>query len=465
MAEETERGKHSNIDLIMGDYKSGLFRLAWPMMISMILTMVYNLVDSVWVAGLGADALAAIGFISPIFMILVGLGSGIGVGANSTIARFIGAKDYKSASNTAMHSLILSIIVSIAGAIIMYILLPVILSAMGASGTNLQFGLDYGRILFTLMIVFIYMNVATGILRGEGDVKRSMYAMATTSVINIVLDPIFIYGLNLGIKGAAWATIISAVISCIILFYWTMIKSDTFVDINFKYFSYSKSILYKILNIAIPSTSEMIILSALGICINYILALTSGADAVAVYTVNFRLLQIGMIPLIGFGEALLTLTGASYGARKFKRLEDTYHYAIRVAVVVAIVLSVVLYLVAPYLCQIFAYSESAALLPQMVESLHILCFWIVGTAFGSLGAMLFQGMGKGFISLILTIIRSFLGEVAFSFLFAIILGFSDLGVYYGTTIGCLVGGLISFVYASQYIKRQRKYYEKGEHIS
>ncbi len=431
------------------------------MILSMALSMLYNLVDSVWVAGLGADALAALGFISPLYMIVVALGNGIGVGANSVIARHIGAKDYPGASNTAVHSLVLAIIVSIAGAILMYFILTPLLEMMGASGTSLEYGIEYGRIIFILMIVFVYMNVCTGILRGEGDVKRAMYVMAFTGLVNIVLDPVFIYGFNLGVVGAAWTTVISATLSCVVLLYWTMIKRDTFVQISFRGFSFDRSLLFKILNIAIPSTAEVIIISALAMTLNYILALTSGAAAVAVYTVDYRLVQIGMVPISGIGQALMTLTGASFGAKNFKRLQDTYMYSIRVAFIVAVIVSLVLYVGAPYLCQIFAYSESAELLPQMVDALHILCFWLLGTAFGILGTMLFQGMGKGFTSLTLTFIRLYLLQVIFSWILAVTLSYADFGVYTGKVLGGIMGGLISFAYASYYVRKQRKEYEEN----
>ncbi len=463
--EETERGKNSNIELLMGDYRTSFLKLAWPMILSMALTMLYNLVDSIWVAGLGADALAALGFTAPLYMILVALGNGIGVGANSVIARYIGAKDHFTASNAAVHSLVLAIIVSIAGAILMYFILSPVLELMGASGANLEYGVEYGRVIFTLMIAFVYMNVSTGILRGEGDVKRAMYVMVATGILNIILDPIFIYGFNLGIVGAAWTTVFSATISCIVLLYWTLIKKDTYVQISFRGFSFDRSLLYKILNVAIPSTAEVIIVSALGITINYILALTSGAAAVAVYTVNFRLIQMGMIPLSGFGQALLTLTGASFGSKRFKRLQDTYFYAIEIGFIAGVAISLVLYFGAPYICQVFAYSESAELLPQMVDALHIFCFWLVGASFGILGAMLFQGLGKGFTSLTLTFIRMYLLQVLFSWIFAVTFSFADYGVYFGMVLGCLAGGLINFSYASYYVRKQRREHENDASVS
>ncbi|MCD7781663.1 MAG: MATE family efflux transporter [Methanosphaera sp.] len=458
---ETEKGKNSNIELIMGDYKQAILRLAWPMMISMALTMAYNLADSIWVAGLGSEAISALGFISPIFMILVGLGNGVGTGANSVIARYIGSKDYDNASNTAMHSLVLAVIISIICAVVMLIILEPLLSVIGASGENLQLGLDYGYIIFGLMIVFVLNNVATGVLRSEGDVKRAMYVMVVTAILNIILDPIFIYILDLGIKGAAWATIVSSLIACLIQIYWLFIKKDTFLEINYKKFKFNRSITTNILNIAIPSTSETLILSGLGIVINYMLTIVSGSVAVAVYTVDFRLLQLGMVPMIGLGSALLTVAGASYGAKDLNRLDESYKYALRTNIIIGIIITVLLYIFAPQLSQLFAYGSSAGLAPLVTDALHIMCIFCIGAALGVSSTMLFQGVGKGFTSLTFTFIRSFICEVLFSYIFAFVLEMGETGIYYGVGIGCIVGGIICVIGALGLLRRLKGNYNQN----
>ena len=196
--------KTDNIELIRGDPKVAIRKLSVPTMLSMLLIMMYNLADSLWVAGLGSDALAALGFISPLFFVIVGIGNGIGAGANSLIARAIGHKDKALADNAASHSIFITIIFSIVLPLILIPLLSPILTLMGA-GRCVSMGVDYGNVVFLFMIVFLFASVASAILRAEGDVNRSMYAMAITAILNIIIDPIFIYVLHMGIVGAAWA--------------------------------------------------------------------------------------------------------------------------------------------------------------------------------------------------------------------------------------------------------------------
>lgn len=460
---EATKGKNSNIELVLGDHKKAIKQLAWPMMVSMFLIMAYNLADGVWVAGLGADALAAIGFITPLFMILVGLGNGIGAGANSVIARFIGSKNYDEANNTAVHSIILTLIISILGAIIMCLVLPTLLEIMGA-GSSTQVALEYGYIVFALMIVFIYSNVATALLRSEGDVKRAMYAMAVTAILNIVLDPLFIYVMGMGISGAAWATVLSATVSCLILIYWIHYKKDTYLDVSFSNFHYETRLVTGILNIAIPSTAENLIFSILGIVENWILVTSAGTVAVAAYTATLRLIQLANIPLMGFGTALLTVAGAAYGAHNYTKVKNSFTYTLKLGLISSTAMIILFYIFAPQISMVFAYSSSASLAPLIAEIIRIMIIFIYSICLGMISAMIFQGVGKGTTSLCLTIIRSLLCEVILSYLFAIVMGWGAYGVYYGVTLGGLIGGFVSFGWATLFIKRLLKNYQPSSEV-
>lgn len=192
MADMT-KGKHANIELITGDPKKAINKLAWPMMLSMLLIMLYNLADSVWVSGLGADALAALGFITPLFMIIIGLGNGIGAGANSLIARAFGAKKDELANNAALHSVVLTVIIGIVIPIILLPLIPEIVVIMGGASVT-ELCMDYSKVTFGLLIVFLFSSVLSSILRSEGDVNRATIAIAITAVLNIIIDPIFKIG-------------------------------------------------------------------------------------------------------------------------------------------------------------------------------------------------------------------------------------------------------------------------------
>jgi Na+-driven multidrug efflux pump len=154
------------------------------------------------------------------------------------------------------------------------------------------------------------------------------------------------------------------------------IKKDTFLNLEFKNFHYENSITWGILNVAIPSTAENLIFSILGIIENYLLVLVAGTVAVATYTAGMRLIQLSMIPLMGFGTALLTVAGASYGARNYKKLQDAFFYTLKLGLIVSTVMAIVFYIFAPQISMIFAYSSSAELAPRIAELIQIMIIFI-----------------------------------------------------------------------------------------
>ncbi len=310
--------KNSSIDdvnkrlsMITGDPKKAIRALSIPMIMSMLLMMTYNLADSIWVAGLGPNSLAALGFVTPVFMMVIGLGNGLGAGANSLISRCIGAKNKKGSDNAAIHSIILTLVLSLLLTGLILIFLKNILLAMGA-GVSINLALQFGQIVFGGLIFLIFSSVASGILRAEGDVKRPMYAMAGTAILNIILDPIFIYHFGWGVAGAAWATVISAMISSLLILYWLVFKRDTYVSLSRKDFSASWTVIKDILQVGLPASAEFFVMSILGILVNIMLVINGGTEAVAVYTAGWRVVMIAMIPAIGIGTAAITVAGAAY---------------------------------------------------------------------------------------------------------------------------------------------------------
>lgn len=444
--------KNDNIDVITGDPKRAIRKLSVPMMISMLLITLYNIADSIWVAGLGSDALAAIGFITPLFMILVGLGNGIGAGANSLIARYIGSDNYKQANNAALHSVMLSVIISVIFTVIMLVLLRPILEMMGA-GNTIDYAMDYGVVVFGFLIIFVFSGVGSAIFRSEGDMKRATYAIAVTAVLNIVLDPIFIYVLNFGIQGAAWATVISATISCLIMAYWIWGKKDLYLDLSFKNFKYSNKITLDTLQVAIPSTAENLVISILAIVVNALLVICEGTDAVAVYTASMRIVQMTMIPLIGIATAVITVAGVAYGAHNYKNLKIGHTYSIKLGLIVSIILSVIMIIFSNQIALAFSYtSASAALAPKIANALMILSLFVIAIPCGIMSSMLFQGVGKGIYSLTITLLRSLILESVLAYTFGIVLGFGVMGVYAGVVLGCFLGGFVGFIWAKIFIK-------------
>lgn len=450
------------ISMITGDPKKAIRALSVPMIISMLLLMAYNLADSIWVAGLGPNSLAALGFITPIFMIVIGLGNGLGAGATSLIARCIGAENKKGADNAAIHSVILTMGLSAVLTVLTVISLPHILMIMGA-GETVGIATQYGQIVFGGLIFLIFSSVASGILRAEGDVKRPMYAMAATVVLNVILDPIFIYYFGWGVSGAAWATVLSSSIASSLMVYWLLLKRDTYVSFSKSDFTPNWKVIKDILVVGLPASAESFVMSVLGIVLNTILVITGGTEAVAVYTAGWRVVMIALIPPIGIGTASITVAGAAYGARKYKNLSIALSYSAKLGVAIAAVTGVITYFFASSIASIFAYSsQSAFMAPSIAAFLQVMCLFFIIVPLGITASSIFQAMGKGITSLILTVIREVVFISVFAYLFAFTLGFGSSGVWWGIVVGGAFGCVIAYVWANRYIKSLRRNYVREE---
>ena len=445
--------KNKNIEMITGDPKKAINKLSTPIIASMFLILINNIIDSVWVAGLGAEPLAALGYITPLFMIMVGFGNGLGAGGNSLISRYIGAEDKSSANNAAIHNLILSLIVSIIITILFLAFLKPLLNLMGA-GSVINYAMDYGFTIFALTFALLMPPIIGGAFRAEGDIKRATVPIAVAAIINMLLDPIFIYTFGMGIKGAALATALGPFISLLLMFYWIFVKKDTYLSYNFKDFENNMGMYKDILVVGIPASLEQLVLSVLTIFVNYMLTIVSGPVAVAVYTVGWRIINIGMLPAIGVGTAAISVAGVAFGSKKYENLRITARYAVKVALIASIIVCIILNVFSNQIALIFSYSQSSAnLAPSIASFLQLMCLFILYVPFGASAGNVFQGVGKGTISFILTTFREFILVLIFAYILGFTFNMGEFGIYCGMLLGGGIGSLICYTCIELYINK------------
>ena len=445
--------KNENVEMITGDPKKAINKLSIPIIASMFLIFANNIIDSIWVAGLGPDPLAALGYVTPLFMIMVGFGNGLGAGGNSLISRYIGAEDKSSANNAAIHNLILSAVVSIVITIIFLVFLKPLLMLMGASSV-IGYATDYAFIIFAWTFGLLMPPIVGGAFRAEGDIKRATVPIALAAIINMILDPIFIYTLNMGIQGAAWATALGPFISLLLMFYWIFVKKDTYLSYNRKDFHNNLTMYKDILVVGIPASLEQLVLSVLTIFVNFMLTIVSGPVAVAVYTAGWRIINIGMLPAIGVGTAAISVAGVAFGARKYENLRIVARYAVKVALIASIIVCVILIVFSNQIAVIFSYSESSAkLAPAIAGFLQIMSLFILYVPFGASAGNVFQGVGKGTISFLLTTFREFILVLIFAYLLGFTFHMGEFGIYCGMLLGGGIGSLICYACIELYINK------------
>ncbi|PHJ14502.1 multidrug transporter MatE [Fervidobacterium sp. SC_NGM5_G05] len=443
-----------NIELLLGDYRKAIVKLSIPNMISMFVQTIYNLVDAIWVAGLGAVTLAAMGFFFPIFMIVVSIATGITVGTSSAISRKIGEKDYEGANSVAEHSILLSLIVSLFTVLIGITTLIPVLKGIGASGEALQKAYDYGFIIFLFTPFLMFNNTVVGILRGEGDSKRPMYAVTFSSILNIFLDPIFIYTFKLGIKGAAWATGISIISATVIFIYYLFFSDKTFLKVSLKKFRYNGKYLRDISIVGFPTALAQIAMSIAIYVLNRFAVKAGGDVGVATFTGAWRIINLGTLTIIGISSAVTPVTGAAYGARNVKRIEDALNYAIKFAEIFSLTIMLGIFIFSKQLAFLFAYSKaSSELLENISQALKILCLFLPGTPLGMLTSGMFQGIGQGFKSLVATILRTIIFQLFWTWLFVDVIKIGLVGVWWGIVIGNASASLVTYTWGKLSIQK------------
>ena len=348
----------NNVDIMLGNPKKALIKMSIPLIISLLISSFYNLIDAAWVSGLGADALAGVGFFTPIFMILVGFGNGLGAGAAFALSKYLGEENKQKAGNASIHSILIDIIVSIILTIILLIFLNPILNAMGV-GQTIGYANDYGVIILLGSIFIILSNALYGIFRGEGDTTRPMYAMIASAILNMILDPIFIYTFGLGVKGAAIATLISAIFVIVILVYWFYIKKDTYLKPNLSNFIFQRDISKDIVKVGIPASIQLLNNAFFAAVFSALLAFVGSTDSVAVYSTGWRVVTIGTTPLLAIGTALISVIAANYGAKNYKNIQIAHRYAMKVSIVIAVIVMVLTNVFAGDIASVFASSGSS----------------------------------------------------------------------------------------------------------
>jgi putative MATE family efflux protein len=461
------------VKTLMGDPKKAIIKLAWPMIVAMSVNTIYNLVDAIWVSGLGADALAAVGFFFPFFFMAMAIAAGVGTGGGAAISRRIGSKDKAGADNVAVHTIILMLIATVSFTLPFFIFAENIFINIGA-GKITGLVVSYARVMFGGTLIIFFTFVANFILRAEGDATRAMYAMMLGAGLNIVLDPFFIFGpdhpgpwifgqvgLDLGVAGAAWATIISFSITGIIMLNWLFFKKDTYVSFNFHDFKFNNKILKDISKVGLPASVMHLSMSFTMLIMNVIIVIIASTDGVAVYTTGWRVVTIAILPQIGIATAVTSVTGAAYGARNIEKLKIAFFYSIKLGLGIAILVAIVTFLLAPQITAVFTQAEEAAhIADDLILFLQIICLFYPGVAFGMFSSAMFQGTGKGMNALAVTIFRTILLAPPLGLLFAFYFNIQLPGVWIGLVTANLIGSTVAFLWARSYINGLKITFER-----
>lgn len=394
-----------------------LFKLSVPGIVSMFVHALYNVVDSIYVGHLSKEALAALSLAFPVQIILIAVAVGTGVGITSLISRLIGKGDVERASNTAEHGLIIALVYGVMGLVAGIFLSEHILALFTNDTLLIEFGSEYIRIILIGSIAMSIPIISNSILRGEGNTFIPMVAMLIGSVLNMILDPFFIFGLSifprLEVEGAAIATVLSRVISGTFILY-ILFKGDMLLNINFKHFKKDLSLVRDIYAVGFPSMIMQVLASFMVATINVILAGYS-AVAIAAMGIYFRLQSFVLMPVFGLNQGYMPIVGYNYGHKKPERIKKTVVYGIVTAFVFCMIGFFIFQLFPRQLVTLF--NENPELVETGTHALKAISYLYPVVGFSIMASVTFQAFGKGFRSLAISVLRQLVLLIPLAYIF------------------------------------------------
>ncbi|MGV8905128.1 MAG: MATE family efflux transporter [Acetobacterium sp.] len=414
-----------------------LFAMSLPAIISMLIQSMYNVVDSIFVAQIGEEALTAVSLAFPIQILIISCFVGMGVGINSSIARRLGEGKKEEAANVAEHGFIIAIILSVVLAIFGSLISERFISLFTDNLLIISQGRDYLVIITIFCFGSIITQAAFATLQGSGDMIKPMIGQIIGAVTNIVLDPILIFGLlglpAMGVRGAAIATVIGQFIGMIYMLVVVFKGKKNFLKLNFKVFHYDAIIIKDIIVVGLPAAIMQGLGSLMITGYNLILA-TFGMSAVAVFGVYFKIQSFIFMPIFGLGQGAMPIFGYNFGAKNERRFKQTLKVAIGAALAI-MCFGTLLFWVFPAQ-MLIPFNASDEML-----AIGINCFRSISIAFPLAGISImisvsFQAMGKAYVSMIGSFIRQMVVLLPSSYILAKIGGL-DL-VWYGFIISEII---------------------------
>ena len=312
-------------DLTKGSIIKNIWVLALPMVIEMLMQSTFNIIDLFWVGKLGATAIASVSLAGVILMVYFSIIMGVATSSSALVARRIGEKDNQGANHIIIQALFLGIILSLVFGYIGFVNSGFFITVLGASSDVIREATPYLEIIFAGSITIVFLFLINGIFRGVGDAVEAMYVLLFSNVLNLVLDPLLIFGIGpfprLGIRGAAIATIFARLCG-VILQLFILLHGNARIKLSLEKISIDFSIIYRIIVIGIPASGQLFLRMVAMLVIMRIVTLF-GTLAVAAYGIVIKIFQFILFPGFGFGNAAATLVGQNLGAGSPKRAELT----------------------------------------------------------------------------------------------------------------------------------------------
>lgn len=443
------RTNNFKLDLVNDNIPKLIKTIAIPASIGFFFQTMYNVVDTFYAGLISTDALAAMTLCFPLFIIILALGNGVGIGASALVANSLGAKQKKLAKKYVSQSLSYGLIITVLITILGLKFSTPLFVFLGATSEVLVLANEYAVVLFSGAIFFVLNHIFNAILMAKGDTKSFRNVLVVGFFLNIILDPLFLFGWfglpKMGLTGIALATIIIQGLSAVYLLIRVM-NSGLF---NFKEFIQNfkpqQKLYADISKQGLPASFNHLMM-AVGIFIITYYVGTFGTMAVAAIGISMRVEQIALLPAIGLNMAALSLVGQNNGAKNYTRVKEAVNYCMKYGAIFILMMSILIFIFAKYILGMFTSDPQVleiALNATRIAASYIVAYVIFGISVSSL-----QAMKKPYFALWTSLIRQLIGPLIFFPLLAYVLNLGINGIFWSMFIIAWMLAIISLIYVN-----------------
>ncbi len=454
-----ERKGAERLDLFVANPRRALWVLAMPILIGMSIQTLYVIVDMIFVGMVSPEALTALAFNMPLVFLAMGLTFGLGTGITAVIAQAIGARDRIRADRSAEHAVIIgAVVAALTTGSALGFGVP-LLHALGVPEELLPQAWSYFRVLacgYPFMILAVFFR---SILSGEGNVKVPVMIQGGATLLNIALDPLFIFTFDLGVAGAALATIVSQGAAALAFVHLLFVAKGSYVRFDFRRFRHEPAITRSICAVGLPASLSFLVMSVGNGVLNRILV-EHTPDAVAALQVGSRLDHVVILPQVAIAAGLVTLVGMFFGAGRIDLLRQVIRYAMTRTILLSIAIAAAFHVLAPALTA--AFTDSAGIRSLSVDYLRVFVFGYPFIGISILTGRSLQGLGRGTPELWLALLRVLLINAPLAWAATFWLGGPVEWVWYACLTGTVVSALIALVWLAAGLRQAARRVASGE---
>ena len=426
--------------VLEGSLYKALLTLALPIMLNNFISTLYNLGDAYWVSKLGDIPMAAINFVWPVSFLTFSIAMGISIAGGSIVSQYIGAKKTDEARETAQQLYIFGVLFGVFSSVLGWLLTPTIITLMGATGDLYYNSVVYLRILFIEMPFLFIMNIFFTMNQAQGDTVTPTIINGTSAILNILMDPLFIFTFGLGIEGAAIATVLSKIPFALYGIY-RMSKGMEATRIKPLKFIINKEKMSDLIRIGIPSSLGFSGV-ALGFIVLFSIFASYGDHAITAVGIGNRLNGLAFMPAIGIGAALSTITGQNLGAKNIQRIKKAFRASLFIALTLLAFTCSILWIFSYQLVNIFTDTPEVLELGSFYLKILATTTWTISFFNCSIG--LFNGSGHTKYSMFLEGGRLWLIRMPLIYLLALVPSIGKDSIWYAIGLSNVISAIIAF---------------------